>query len=49
MQPLAKSMCGDEIARELISILSTELGIPGAKLLANMRERASPIMWLCVH
>ena len=41
MQLLAKSMCGDEIARELISILSTELGIPGAKLLASMRDRAS--------
>jgi hypothetical protein len=41
MQLLAKSMCGDEIARELISIPSTELGIPGAKLLASMRDRAS--------
>ena len=41
LQLLAKSMCGDEIARELITILSTELGIPGAKLLATMRDRAS--------
>ena len=36
MQLLAKSMCGDGIACELISILSTELSIPGAKLLASM-------------
>ena len=34
-------MCGDEIARELINVLSTELGIPGGKLLAAMRDRAS--------
>ena len=41
LQLLAKSMSGDEIARELISVLSTELGITGGKLLASMRDRAS--------
>ena len=41
VQLLAKSMCGDEIAHELIIILSTELGIPGSKVLASMRDRAS--------
>ena len=41
MQLLGKSLCGDEIARELISILSTELGISGNKLLACMRDRSS--------
>ena len=41
MQLLAKTMCGDEIARELITILSTELSIPGAKLLAAMRDGSS--------
>ena len=41
MQLLAKTMCGDEIACELITILSTELGIPGVKLLATIRDRAS--------
>jgi hypothetical protein len=41
LQLLARSMCGDEIARELISILSTELGIRGGILLASMRDRAS--------
>ena len=35
------SMCGDELARELVSILSTELSIPGGKLVAAMRDRAS--------
>ena len=47
LQLLAKSMSGDEIARELISILSTELGIPGGKLLASMRDCASTIMLRC--
>ena len=43
MQLLGKSLCGDEIACELISILSTELGISGNKLelLACMRDRSS--------
>ena len=34
LQLLAKTMCGDEIARELVSILSTELSIPGSNVLA---------------
>ena len=41
MQLLGKTMCGEELARELIGILSTELGIPSARLLAGMRDRAS--------
>lgn len=38
---LAKSMTGEEVARQLISCLSTELGIPSDKLVASMRDRAS--------
>ena len=38
---LAKSMTGEEIARELISALSVEYGITSESLLAAMRERAS--------
>jgi hypothetical protein len=38
---LAKSLCGEEIAREILTVLSTELGIPGNHLLAVMRDRAS--------
>ena len=41
MQLLGKTMCGEELARELVGILSTELGIPPARLLAGMRDRAS--------
>ena len=41
MQLLGKTMCGEELARELIGILPTELGIPPARLLAGMRDRAS--------
>ena len=41
MQLFGKLLCGDEIAHELISILSTELGISGNKLLACMRDRSS--------
>ncbi len=38
---LAKSMTGEEIARELISVLSVEYGITSDRLLASMRDRAS--------
>lgn len=38
---LAKSLNGEEVAREVLTVLSTELGIPGDKLLAVMRDRAS--------
>ncbi len=38
---LAKSMTGEEVARELIVVLSTGLGIGPATLLAAMRDRAS--------
>ena len=41
MQLLVKTVCGDELAHELISVLSTELGIPPARLLAVMHDRAS--------
>ena len=41
MQMLAKSMTGDEIARELIGVLSTSYGIASDRLLAAMRDRAS--------
>ena len=38
---LAKSLCGEEVAREVLTVLSTELGIPSSHLLAIMRDRAS--------
>ena len=38
---LAKSLRGEEVAREVLSSLSTELGIPSQQLLAVMRDRAS--------
>ena len=38
---LAKSMAGEEIARELISVLSTNYSIASNKLLAGMRDSAS--------
>ena len=38
MQLLAKSLSGEGIARELITVLSTELGIIPARLLASMRD-----------
>ena len=41
MMLLAKSMTGEELARQLIECLSTELGIPSHLLIASMRDRAS--------
>ena len=38
LQLLAKTMCGEEIARELKTILSTKLSIPPGKLQAAMRD-----------
>ena len=38
---LAKSLSGDEIAREILTVLSTQLGIPSGNLLAIMRDGAS--------
>ena len=38
---LAKPVTGDELARELLAVLSTELGVAKTKLLACMRDRAS--------
>ena len=38
---LAKSLTGEEVARELLSVLSTELGISASHVLAAMRDRAS--------
>ena len=38
---LAKSMTVEEIARQIIMTLSTELGIPSHLVLATMRDRAS--------
>ena len=37
---LAKSLSGDEIAREILTVFSTQLGIPSGNLLAIMRDRA---------
>ena len=41
MQMLSKSMTGQEIARELISILSVTYGVHSHLLLASMRDRTS--------
>lgn len=38
---LAKSMNGEEIAQQIIMVLSTESGIPSHLLLAAMCDRAS--------
>ena len=38
---LAKSMTGEEVARQLISVLSTELGLPSSHVIAAARDRAS--------
>lgn len=38
---LAKPVTGDELAREILTVLSTELGIASTKLLACMRDRAA--------
>ena len=38
---IAHSMTGDEVARQLISTLSRELGITSHQLIASMRDRAS--------
>ena len=41
MQMLSKSMTGQEVARELISVLSVTYGVRSELLLAAMRDRAS--------
>ena len=41
LQIFAKSLNGEEVARELISVLSVSYGIPSYSLLAAMRDRAS--------
>lgn len=38
---LAKSMTGEEVARQIITVLSTELGIASHLVVAAMRDRAS--------
>ena len=38
---LMKSMCGEELARELISVLSVTLGVESHRLLVAMRDGAS--------
>ena len=41
LQLLAKPMNGVEVAREVLSVLSIELGIQSSDLLAGIRDRAS--------
>lgn len=41
VQTLAKSMTGEEVARELINVLSMRYGITSDRLFAAMRDRAS--------
>lgn len=38
---LAKSLSGEEIAREILTVLSTQLGISSGNLLAIMRDNAA--------
>ena len=38
---VAKSMTGEEVARQLIATLSTELSIPANRVVTFMRDRAS--------
>lgn len=38
---VAKSMTGEEVARQLIATLSTELSIPANHVVAFMRDQAS--------
>ena len=38
---LAESMVGEEVAQQIIIVLSTELGIPPQSIVAAMRDRAS--------
>lgn len=38
---LAKSLCGEEAAREILTILSTDLGISSSQLIATIRDCAS--------
>jgi len=38
---LAKSMTGEEVARQIITVLSTEMGVRFHLLVAAMRDRAS--------
>ena len=38
---LVKSMMGEEVAQQIIVVLSTELGIPPQSIVAAMRDRAS--------
>ena len=41
MSMLAKSLKGEELAREILSALSTDLGVSGSHLMAAMHDRAS--------
>ncbi len=41
VRALAKSMKGEEVARELLEVLSVQLSISSSRLLAAMRDRAS--------
>ena len=41
LQLLQKSMCGEEIARELITTLSVNYGVTSDKLVAAMHDRAA--------
>lgn len=41
VQMLSKSLCGEELARELISVLSVTYSIPSNNILGVMRDRAS--------
>ena len=38
---LAKALTGEELARQLITVISTELSVPPGLIVAAMRDRAS--------
>ncbi len=37
---LSKSLCGEEVARLLVDVLSTKFGVPTKNIVAAMRDRA---------
>lgn len=47
LQFLMKSMNDEEVARELISVLSVTLGVESHRLLAVMHDRASVNIYCC--
>ena len=47
---LEKSLTGEEVARQIVSTISTELRIPSSSVIAAARDRASSnaYCWCCL-